>query len=93
MVKKRRRFRQTTTLAERLNDEANRLRESARALPPGPEQTLLWRKLRQTEAALRFDAWLTSSEGRAPQTLIGWMGKGRKKRAAQAEGSPQSGPP
>jgi hypothetical protein len=89
MVTKRRRFRQTTTLAERLNDEANRLRERARALPPGPEQTLLWRKLRQTEAALRFDAWLTST-GRTPQTLIGWMGKGRKKRTAPAPQSPQS---
>ena len=90
MVKKRRRFRQTTTLAERLTDEANRLRECARALPPGPEQTLLWRKLRQTEAALRFDAWLTSSESRPPQTLIGWIGKGRKKRAAAENESPQS---
>lgn len=62
MTKKRRRFKQTTTLADRLNDEANRLREQARDLPPGPQQTLLWRKLRQTEAALRFDTWLTSHE-------------------------------
>ena len=92
MVKKRHRFRQTTTLAERLTDEANRLRECARALPPGPEQTLLWRKLRQTEAALRFDAWLTSTDSRPPQSLMGWMGEDREQRAAEEGQSPQSPP-
>jgi hypothetical protein len=34
------------------------LRERAGSLSPGPERTLLWRKARQAETALRIDAWL-----------------------------------
>jgi hypothetical protein len=63
MVKKRNRFKQTTSLAERLTDQAGRLRERARDLPPGAEQTSLWRKVRQAETAMRIDAWLSSSRG------------------------------
>jgi hypothetical protein len=59
MVKKRNRFKQTTSLAERLAAQAGRLRERARDLPPGAEQTTLWRKVRQAETALRIDAWLS----------------------------------
>jgi len=59
MVKRRRRFKQTTTLAQRLTQEASHLRKEARSLSPGPEQALVWRKIRQVETALRFDAWLT----------------------------------
>jgi hypothetical protein len=63
MVKKRNRFKQTTSLAERLADQAGRLRERAKNLPPGAEQTTLWRKVRQAETALGIDAWLSSSRG------------------------------
>ena len=52
---KRRRFKQTTSLAERLTQQADRLRERAVSLSPGSEQTLLWRKVRQAETALRID--------------------------------------
>ena len=63
MVKRRRRFKQTTTLAQRLEEEARRLRERARQLPPGTEQASLWRKVRQAETALRIDAWLSPPQG------------------------------
>jgi hypothetical protein len=61
MVKKRNRFKQTASLAERLTDQAERLRERARNLPTGAEQTSLWRKVCQAETALRIDAWLSSA--------------------------------
>ena len=69
MVTKRRRFKQTMTLAQRLSEEASRLRDRARTLPPGPEQAQLLRKVRQAEAALRIDQWLASS-GDAPPTKM-----------------------
>jgi len=67
MVKRRRRFKQHSTLAERLTQEASRLRERARTLPPGTEQTTLWRKVRQAETALRIDAWLASPGNLSPK--------------------------
>jgi hypothetical protein len=65
MVKRRRRFKQTTTLAQRLTEQASRLRDRARALAPGQEQSLLWRKVQQAETALRIEEWL-SAPGAAP---------------------------
>jgi len=81
MVKKRRRFKQTTTLAERLAEEAGRLRERARNLPPGVEQTLLWRKVRQAETALRIEAWLGSPGSPTPSNMITMLSKSPKKRS------------
>jgi transcriptional regulator of acetoin/glycerol metabolism len=69
MAKKRNRFKQTTSLAERLTAQAGRLRELARNLPPGAEQTTLWRKVRQTETALHIDAWLSSSGDLPPNEV------------------------
>ena len=63
MVKRRRRFKQPTTLALRLTQEANRLRERASGLAPGPEQSRLFHKVRQAETALRIDSWLASTGG------------------------------
>jgi len=70
MIKRRRRFKQTTTLADRLAQEAGRLRERAKKLPPGTEQTELWRKVRQTETALRIDAWLSSPQNEVPVAVM-----------------------
>ena len=81
MVKKRRRFKQTTTLAERLAEEAGRLRERAKNLPPGVEQTLLWRKVRQAETALRIEAWLGSRGSPTPGNVITILSKSPKKRS------------
>jgi hypothetical protein len=80
-VKRRRRFNQTTTLAERLTREATRLREWARKLPPGAEQALIWRKIRQTETALRIDAWLASRESSPADNGLGSLGKGKKQQS------------
>lgn len=77
MVNKRRRFKQTTTLAERLAAQAGRLRDRAKTLPPGAEQTQLWRKVRQAETALRIDQWLSGVEARAD--VVTPLGKGPKR--------------
>jgi hypothetical protein len=79
MVKRRRRLKQTTTLAQRLTQEASRLRDRAKAVSPGPEQAQLWSKVRQAEAALRIDEWLGSGERYAPAGVVPLMGKSRKK--------------
>ncbi|MGA7805070.1 hypothetical protein [Bradyrhizobium sp.] len=50
--------------------EAARLREQAKKLPPGGEQILLLRKVRQIETALRVDAWLASPEGSQTSGVI-----------------------
>jgi hypothetical protein len=63
----RRRTKQTTPLEDRLAEKAQRLREQARAAPPGPEREELIRKARQTETAAHMNDWLTSS-GLQPPT-------------------------
>ena len=82
MVKKRRRFKQTTTLAERLTAQAGRLRSQASSLPPGSEQTELWHKVRQAETALRVDQWLASSDPSPPADVVSLVGKNPKKRVS-----------
>ncbi|WP_298366416.1 hypothetical protein [uncultured Bradyrhizobium sp.] len=59
-MKIRRRFRQTITLEERLADEAKRLRDEAKKLPPGPEQAELLRKARENEMVAEVASWITS---------------------------------
>jgi hypothetical protein len=80
MVKRRRRFKQTTSLAQRLAQEASRLRERAKSLSPGPEQAQLWRKVRQAETALRIDAWLALPQDGAPGEVMPFMQEHHKKR-------------
>jgi hypothetical protein len=84
MVKRRRRFKQTTTLAQRLMEQAGRLRERARQLPPGTEQTTLWRKVRQAETALRIEEWLSSPHVAAPRDAMTLMRKNPRKRPAKS---------
>jgi len=84
---KRRRFRQTTTLAERLTQQADRLRERAGSLSPGPEQTLLWRKVRQAETALRIDAWLGASGDHPPVEEDAVDGRGSQEASKSPQGS------
>jgi hypothetical protein len=81
MVKRRRRFKQTTTLAQRLTLEASRLREQARRLSPGPEQAQLWRKIRQAETALRIEAWLTLSHDVPPSEVVPFIEENHGKRS------------
>lgn len=64
---KRRRFKQTHPLEERLAEEAKELRERAKRLPPGAERDALLRRARYEEAAAHMTKWLTSPGLRPPQ--------------------------
>jgi len=56
----RRRFAQTTSLEQRLAEEAKRLREQAKKLPPGPDRERLLRKAREDEMVAQMAGWITS---------------------------------
>jgi hypothetical protein len=59
-MQKRRRFKQTETLEQRLTEEAAKLRKEAQGTPPGLERELLIKRARQTETASHLSEWLTS---------------------------------
>jgi hypothetical protein len=65
-VQRRRHFKQSTTLKDRLVAEASQCREQARLLPPGPvrEAILFWAQ--QADAAAHIDEWLRSRGLRPP---------------------------
>lgn len=60
MTIRRRRFKQTRSLKERLLEEAQNLRDEAKLLPHGPLRDAILKKARQTEAAVHMDDWLSS---------------------------------
>jgi len=64
---KRRRFKQTVALEERLGQEAQRLRDEAKRLPHGPEREILLRKARQAETGSHISDWLRSSGLQPPE--------------------------
>ncbi len=57
---KRRRFRQTETLAQRLSQLITKLRKEAQRTPPGTERERLIRRVLEAESALRLVGWLNS---------------------------------
>ena len=63
----RRRFKQTTSLEQRLAEEARRLREEAELLPHGPVRDEALRKARQAETGSRISDWLRSPGLQAPE--------------------------
>ena len=63
----RRRFKQTETLESRLAEEAKRLREEAKSLPPGTAREALLRKARQAETGSHMSEWLQSPGLRSPE--------------------------
>lgn len=63
----RRRFKQTTSLDQRLEEQAKRLRQEACGIPPGVERDRLIRRARQAEVAAHMNEWL-SSRGLQPPT-------------------------
>ncbi|MET4487021.1 hypothetical protein [Bradyrhizobium sp. LA7.1] len=65
-MQQRRRFKQTISLEARLAKEAKRLREEAKALPPGLERDLILRKARQAETGSHISEWLASPGLRPP---------------------------
>jgi hypothetical protein len=64
---KRRRFKQTESLEQRLANEARRLREQAKLLGPSAVREALLRKARQAETASHINAWLNSPGLQAPR--------------------------
>lgn len=62
----RRRFKQTTTLEQRLEEQAQRLRNEAKGTPPGIARERLIRRARQAETAGQVQQWLNSPGLRAP---------------------------
>ena len=63
---RRRRFKQSDSLKERLSIFVEDIRAKADALPPGPEKEELLRKARQAETASHIDEWANSSGLRSP---------------------------
>jgi hypothetical protein len=58
---KRRRFKQTVSLEERLAEEVRRLREEAELLPHGPVRDAALRKARQAETGSHMTEWVIRS--------------------------------
>nr|WP_245319805.1 hypothetical protein [Bradyrhizobium sp. LMTR 3] len=68
-MQKRRRFKHEKTFEERLAEEAQRLSEAARELPPGTARELLLRRAQQAERAAHINKWLTSPGLQPPKEL------------------------
>lgn len=64
---RRRRFKQTQSLEERLEAEAARLREEAKKAAPGIDREQLLRKARQAETGSHISEWLHSPGLRPPK--------------------------
>ena len=67
MQKQRRRLKQLKSFEERLAEDAKRLREEAKLLPPGYVRELVLRKARQAETGSRVSGWLRSPGLRPPR--------------------------
>lgn len=67
-MKKRRRFKQTTSLKDRLVSFAKATRERASLLRPGAEKEELLKKARQADTAARLDDWANSRGLRSPKS-------------------------
>ena len=63
----RRRFKQTSPLEARLAEEAKRLREKAKELPPGAAREEMIRKARQAETGSHISDWLRSPGLQPPE--------------------------
>jgi hypothetical protein len=67
MSHRRRRFKQTQSLQDRLSVWANRAREQASQMPPGSERDAHLKKVRQADVASHLNEWATSSGLRSPK--------------------------
>jgi hypothetical protein len=67
MTSTRRRFKQTTTLQERLQAFAQDLSEQASVLPEGEQRDALLKRARQADVAAHIDEWAQSA-GLQPPT-------------------------
>lgn len=66
---KRRRFKQTSSLLERLVQNVEHSKTQLATLPPGPERDHVVRRIRQNETAANIDQWLKSPGLRPPQEV------------------------
>jgi hypothetical protein len=66
-MKRRRRFKQTVPLQERLAAWADEIRRKAASLPPGPEREALLKRASQADVASHIDDWANSSELQPPK--------------------------
>jgi hypothetical protein len=64
---RRRRFKQTKSVKERLLEEAHKLLEEARLLPHGPVRDAALRRARQAETAAHMNDWLNSPSLQPPK--------------------------
>ena len=60
MTSRRRRFKQETSLQDRIVEWARDVRAQAAQLPPGPKRDELVKKVRQAETAMHLDDWANS---------------------------------
>ena len=65
-MQKRRRFKHTSSLTERLAEDTAQLREQAKLLPRGHLRDHVMRRIRQNETAADMCLWLNSSGLRSP---------------------------
>lgn len=66
MIKRRRRFKQTTSLGERLATFSKEARKKAGQLAPGQERHELLMKAHQADTAAHLDDWLNSPGLQSP---------------------------
>lgn len=64
---RRRRFKQSPSLQDRLNEWAEKVREQADRLAPGPERKALLQKASRADTASHMDNWLNSPGLRPPR--------------------------
>jgi hypothetical protein len=64
---KRRRFKQTESLKQRLTEQAEKLRKDAELTSPGAKRDKLIRQARQLEMAASIQDWLASPGLQAPR--------------------------
>jgi len=67
MQLQRRRLKHLKSLEERLVEDAKRLREEAKLLPPGAIRDATLRKARQAETGSHMSKWLGSPELQPPK--------------------------
>ena len=66
-MRTRRRFKQTTSLQDRLSEFVADARAEADAAPAGADEYELRKKIRQTEAAANTERWAASLELQPPK--------------------------
>jgi hypothetical protein len=74
-MEQRRRFKQSSSLKDRLASFAKEATEKASQMPPGPERENLIKKARQAETAFRVDEWVTATGQHAPLEITSLLEK------------------